>query len=91
MVTPRSLSIITRLINNDYVLRRKQVSVALEVATKELGYKLRQNQEAARLLETFWEVKMCLWVFLRVLENPSATLLFTSKSVRWAVTDSLSP
>ncbi len=61
MVTPRSLSIITRLISrfNNYVLRRKQVSVALEVATKELGYKeLRPNQEAA--IRNFPGGNMCL-------------------------------
>ncbi len=75
MVTPRSLSIITRLIN--YVLRRKQVSVALEVATKELGYKeLRPNQEAAirNFLGVVCESFYGCW--------KTPLLLFTSKSVR---------
>ncbi len=55
--------------------RRKQVNVALEVAT---GYEeLRPNQEAA--IRNFLGGKD---IFLRVLENPSATVYF-QECVYW--------
>ncbi len=81
MVTPRSLSIITRLINN-YLQkkesqccarsRRKQDSVALEVATKELGY--RPNQEAA--IRNFLGGKDLFVSLSTGAGNPSATVYF---------------